>query len=186
MPRRALIIVDCQNDYFPGGSCPLAGQVEAGVNISRLLDVARSNDQNVIHLQHMYKDKSEPYLVEGTPGVEINACAKPIGAEPVIVKNYMNGYKDTNLHQVLVEAEIEEIVMCGSMSQNCVNATARQTLDLGYPLTIIYDACATEDLEFNGVTVPADHVHTAMMASLRFAHSNVISTDEFVDEVNGC
>ncbi|SDR30223.1 cysteine hydrolase family protein [Pseudovibrio sp. Tun.PSC04-5.I4] len=183
MSKKALIVIDCQNDYFPGGACPLEGQVDAGKNIARLLEGIRSNEENVIHLQHMYKDKTEPYLIEGTPGTEINECAKPVNGEAVVVKNYMNGYKDTNLEQILVDAGVEEIVMCGSMSQNCVNATARQTLDLGYPLTIIYDACATEDLEFNGTIVPSDHVHTAMMASLRFAHSHVISTDEFLETI---
>ncbi|GHB49254.1 hypothetical protein GCM10007094_43100 [Pseudovibrio japonicus] len=47
------------------------------------------------------------------------------------------------------------------------------------------DACATEVLEFKGVVVSASHVQSAMMASLRFAHSNVIVTDEFLQSRAG-
>lgn len=184
MGKKALIIVDCQNDYFPGGRCPLPGQTDAAKNIARLLEFSRSKEEDIIHLQHIYKDPKMPYLVEGTPGIEINEYAKPLDGEPVIVKHHMNAYRGTRLREHLEETGISEIVMCGSMSQNCVQSTARATMDLGYPLTIIYDACATETLEFNGRVVPADDVQTAIMASLAFAHSNVISTDEFLEAVH--
>jgi hypothetical protein len=45
---------------------------------------------------------------------------------------------------------------------------------------VIHDACASRDLEFNGVTVPAAHVHAAFMSALGFAYASVISTDEFL------
>ncbi|MNW02139.1 hypothetical protein D3C71_1978820 [compost metagenome] len=45
---------------------------------------------------------------------------------------------------------------------------------------MIHDACATRDLEFNGVTVPAAQVHAAFMASLAFAYASVVSADEFL------
>jgi hypothetical protein len=45
---------------------------------------------------------------------------------------------------------------------------------------VIHDACATRDLEFNGVTVPAAHVHAAFMSALGFAYASVVSTDEFL------
>jgi nicotinamidase-related amidase len=59
-------------------------------------------------------------------------------------------------------------------------ATARAASDLGYDTTIVQDACATLDLEFGGVSVPAPQVHTANMAALALAHEKVRSTTDVV------
>jgi nicotinamidase-related amidase len=48
---------------------------------------------------------------------------------------------------------------------------------MGYKVKVIHDACASRDLEFNGTTVPAAHVHAAFMAALGFAYAEVISTE---------
>jgi hypothetical protein len=45
---------------------------------------------------------------------------------------------------------------------------------------VLHDACATLDAEFNGVKVPAEHVHAAFMAGLAFAYAEVIATDAFL------
>jgi hypothetical protein len=45
---------------------------------------------------------------------------------------------------------------------------------------VIHDACATRDLEFNGVSVPAAQVHAAFMAALAFAYASVVSANEFL------
>ncbi len=66
------------------------------------------------------------------------------------------------------------------MSHMCVDATVRAANDLGYKTTTIHDACATLDLNFNGITTPAEQVHAAMMAALSFGYGDVISTDTFL------
>jgi hypothetical protein len=44
----------------------------------------------------------------------------------------------------------------------------------------VHDACASRDLEFNGLVVPAAHVHAAFMSALGFAYANVVSTEQFL------
>jgi nicotinamidase-related amidase len=51
-------------------------------------------------------------------------------------------------------------------------------VDLGYKATVVHDACASRDLEFNGTTVPAAQVHAAFMAALGFGYAGVVSTEE--------
>ncbi|MNR25251.1 Isochorismatase family protein [compost metagenome] len=67
------------------------------------------------------------------------------------------------------------------MSHMCVDGITRAANDLGYSVIVIHDACASRDLEFNGTTVPAAHVHAAFMSALGFAYANVISTDEYLN-----
>ncbi|RUR44959.1 hypothetical protein ELY40_15900 [Vreelandella populi] len=56
----------------------------------------------------------------------------------------------------------------------------RAASDLGYKTTIIHDACATLDLEFDGRKVPASQVHATIMAALAFAYGTVTTTQQYV------
>ncbi len=62
----------------------------------------------------------------------------------------------------------------------CIDATTRAAFDLGFQCTVIADACATRDLEFNGVKVEAEKVHASFMAALSSPYAKVISTHEFL------
>ncbi len=66
------------------------------------------------------------------------------------------------------------------MSHMCVDAITRASADSGYPVTVIHDACASRDLEFNGVTVPAHLAHAAFMSALGFAYARMLSTEEYI------
>ncbi|MNW19212.1 Isochorismatase family protein [compost metagenome] len=62
----------------------------------------------------------------------------------------------------------------------CIDGITRAAADLGYNVTVIHDACASRDLEFNGQVVPAAQVHAAFMSALGFAYASVVSTAEFL------
>ncbi|MDW9930489.1 isochorismatase family protein [Sinorhizobium meliloti] len=71
-------------------------------------------------------------------------------------------------------------MVVGVMSHMCVDATVRAANDLGYKTTTIHDACATRDMDFDGITTPAAQVHAALMAALASAYGEVISTDAYL------
>ncbi|MNE78869.1 Streptothricin hydrolase [compost metagenome] len=99
-----------------------------------------------------------------------------MAGEPVVLKNYPNSFRDTNLKALLEEGGVEEVVLVGAMSHMCIDATSRAAADLGYKTLVVHDACATRDLEFDGMTVPAAQVHAALMAALGFAVAEIVST----------
>lgn len=82
-------------------------------------------------------------------------------------KNHPNSFRDTGLKAVLDQHGVTEVVVTGAMSHMCVDATTRA-------------ACATGDLEFDGVTTPAAQVHSALIAALAFYYGDVISTEAFL------
>ncbi len=75
---------------------------------------------------------------------------------------------------------MKEIVVIGAMSHMCIDAVVRAAADMGYPVTVLHDACATLDLTFHGVTVPAAQAHATMMAAFEFGYASVISVDEYL------
>ena len=65
------------------------------------------------------------------------------------------------------------------MSHMCIDTTPRAAFDFGFRNTVIHDACATRDLAFEGLTIPAPHVHGAFMAALGMRYARVLSLEEF-------
>lgn len=180
MPKRALIVIDVQNDYFAGGKWTLSGMENAADNVAKLLESARNAGDLVVHIRHEFPTADAPFFASGSPGAEIHAKVKPLGNEPVILKHYINSIRETDLKAVLDKHGITDVVICGAMSHMCVDAATRASNDLGYACTVIHDACASRDLEFNGVHVPAAHAHAAFMSALQFGYATSISTGEFL------
>lgn len=180
MPR-ALLIVDIQRDYFPGGAYPLVSPEQAAAATRRVLDAFRASGEPVLHVQHVWDAPDAAFMRPGTDGVEIHALVAPAGDEPVIQKAEPNAFIGTTLESELRTRDIDQLVVAGMMSSMCVDATVRAAVDLGFETTVVHDACAAPDLEFEGTTVPAASVHAAFMAALASGYASVVSADSLVD-----
>jgi nicotinamidase-related amidase len=163
---RALLIIDIQNDYFPGGAHPLVGPEAAAHNAARVLEAFRDAGTPVFHLQHVWDAPEATFMRPGTDGVAIHAAVAPADDETVVQKAEPNGFVGTALERELRGHGIEDLVVAGMMSSMCVDATVRAAVDLGFAATVVHDACAAPDLEFGGQAIPGATVHGAFMAAL--------------------
>ncbi|MFC3150354.1 cysteine hydrolase family protein [Litoribrevibacter euphylliae] len=169
MSKTALVLVDFQNDYFPtfsGAKWPLSETETAAQNAAILLDHVREEGLPVVHVRHESLAENAPFFQVGTEGADIHHSLKPLPDEAVVVKHKVNSFLDTNLNSILKDQGVIRLVIAGAMSHMCIDAIVRAASDLGYECVLVHDACATRDLEFNGVKVPAEHVHAAFMAAL--------------------
>lgn len=164
MKKQGLILIDIQNDYFTGGKMELYNMEAASENAAKLLSFFRKNNWQVIHIQHLSIKAGASFFIPKTFGSEINASVLPFPNEPIVQKNFPNSFRQTNLLGILKTQEIDELVICGAMSHMCIDTTTRAAADLGYPVTLIHDACATRDLTFNGNVVEAQKVQIAYMS----------------------
>ncbi|NER59423.1 cysteine hydrolase [Pseudomonas sp. MAFF212428] len=181
MSKQALIIIDIQNDYFPDGKWPLQGADAAAENAARIIAAMRAKGDLVVHVRHEFESDDAPFFTPGSQGAQIHPKAANQGDEPVVLKHKVNSFLGTDLKAILDRHLVTGLVLVGSMSHMCIDAAARAASDMGYATVVIHDACATRDLEFNGVVVPAAQAHAAYMASLAFAYSQVVSTQEWLD-----
>jgi nicotinamidase-related amidase len=101
-----LIIIDIQNDYFPGGTMELVGSEAAGQVAGRLLDFFRERQWPVVHIQHIATRPGATFFLPGTPGAEIHASVTPLADEPVVEKHFPNSFRDTDLLARLQAANI--------------------------------------------------------------------------------
>lgn len=176
----ALLIVDIQKDYFPGGRFPLEGIEQATRNAQRVLSWFRAKSLPVIHIHHEFQDAQAPFFVPAQKGAEIHEAVAPLEGETVILKHYPNSFRETALQETLEQKQVRKLTIIGSMSHVCIDATTRAAADYGYDVTLVHDCVATRDVEFNGATVQAKQVHAAFMAALAFAYAKVVSTEEWL------
>ena len=178
--KAALIIVDVQNDYFPGGSMELVDMDAAAANCKQLLESHRARQAPIFHIQHLAAREGATFFVPGTSGCEIHHSVTPGADEALLSKHFPSAFRDTDLHELLQASGIEELVVCGAMSHMCIDTTVRAAFDLGYKCRVIADACATRDLEFGGRPVAAADVQAAFMAALSVPFAQVSTTAEFL------
>jgi len=174
--NNCLILVDLQNDYFPGGAMELVGIQSAAENAKILLNEFRKSKAPVIHIQHISVHPGASFFLPETDGAKINQTVTPGRNEIVVVKNYPNGFRNTSLGEILKKGNINNLVICGAMSHMCIDATTRAAFDSGFNCVVAEDACATKDLDFKGRTIKASEVHGSFMAALSTLYARVIST----------
>jgi nicotinamidase-related amidase len=180
---RTLLIIDIQRDYFPGGAYPLVEPEAAAEAARRVLDSFRDAGEPVIHMKHVSDEPDSEFMRPGTEGIEIHPTVEPAHGELVLEKASPNSFVGTRLEEELREGEPSQLVLAGMMSSMCVDATVRAAADLGFSPTVVHDACAAPDLEFNGVDVPGAAVHAAFMAALADGYAEVTSAAELLGGV---
>ncbi|GHH98617.1 cysteine hydrolase family protein [Neobacillus kokaensis] len=183
MDKTALILVDIQNDYFPGGKMALHETEKAANNARVILDYFRDNNLPLFHIQHIFEDSQAPFFAADTEGVHIHQSVAPLENEPVIVKHFPNSFLHTSLEAELKRIGIKHVIIVGMMSHMCIDATSRAAVDLGFKCTVIEDACTCPDLTFNNKTIDAESVHYAYMAALESLYATIKTTDAFLDYV---
>jgi nicotinamidase-related amidase len=177
--KAGLILVDIQNDYFPGGQMELVGISEAGQKAGELLSVFREKNWPTFHIQHLSVRKGATFFLPDTQGAEIHDCIKPLSDEQIMQKLYPNSFRETALLEELKKNQVGQVVICGAMSHMCIDATVRAAFDFGFECMVIQDACATRNLEFEGHTIAAEEVHGSFMAALGSAYARVLTVEEF-------
>ena len=175
---QALVIIDIQNDYFPGGKMELVGSNAAAENAAQLLAAFRKAQRPIFHVQHISLAPTATFFLPDTPGVQIHPMVCPQDDETVVQKHYPNSFRETALLDLLKMRGITNIALAGMMTHMCVDTTTRAAFDLGFTCHLAHDACATRDLVHDGKTVEAAHVQTAYMAALGQVFAKVVSTQD--------
>lgn len=172
-----LIIIDAQNEYTLG-PIQLPGIATATSRARVLLDAMRKVDGKVIHIVHKGASGGM-FDLTSSRGAIIDEL-KPYDTEIVIEKTMPNAFTRTPLAASLGEPG-KTVLVAGFMTHMCVSSTVRAALDLGYPVTVAADACASRDLaRIGGGFVSADDVHAAELAALADRFAAVACVSEIV------
>jgi nicotinamidase-related amidase len=176
----ALLIIDIQKEYFPGGRRELVRPMEAAEKAYMLLQCFREHGGHHVHIQHVATAAGATAFVSGDRRTDIHDAVAHFEGEPIVQKHYPNSFRETGLLDMLRGWGIERLVICGMMTHMCVEATARAAVDLGFQVIIAEDACATKDLEYEGTVIPAEQVHKAFLAAFKSSYGHVMKTEQVI------
>jgi nicotinamidase-related amidase len=124
--NQALILIDIQNDYFPGGRNPLVGSEAAATVAKKVLDKARDKHDSIIHIQHTSLRPNATFFSPGTPGSEIHPLVAALPDEIVVQKHHPNSFRETTLLDELRSRRISRLFFCGMMTHMCIDTTVGQ------------------------------------------------------------
>jgi nicotinamidase-related amidase len=181
--KPALIVIDIQNDYFPGGRMELEGSHEASAQAAKLLERFRARGLPLVHIQHVSNRPGASFFLPGSEGVNIHASVAPRAGETVLQKHFPNSFRGTRLLEHLRAEGADHLVIAGMMTHMCVDATTRAAFDLGFACSLAHDACATRALTFGEQRVPAAQVHAAFVAALGGLYAKVQNAAAIAAEV---
>jgi len=185
--KKGLLLVDIQNDYFPGGNMELVGMEQAAARARQLLQQFRTTKTSIFHIQHLATRPDATFFLPETTGAQIHDLVAPLPDEQLVTKHYPNSFRETTLLERLRCESVTDLVICGAMSHMCIDATTRAAFDFGFNCTVVEDACATRNLIFQGKMIEAADVHAAFMAALAVPYAKVMTTEEFLSHlVDGC
>src|SRR5690348_3618557 len=128
----ALLLVDIQNDYFPGGAMEVTGATGAADQASRLLSAFRRRGHPIVHIQHIATRVGATFFLPDTPGAEIHPSVRPTPDELIFQKHFPNSFRETPLAEHLRNAGVSALVIAGMMTHMCIDSTTRAAADLGF------------------------------------------------------
>jgi nicotinamidase-related amidase len=181
----ALIVVDMQNDFVrPDAPLWIPEATRQVPTIKKLIQNCRELKVPVIYTAHtiapdcsadfyQYSDAMRKGAIrEGSPGADIYPELYPEKGERVInAKHSFSAMLGTDLDYVLRNRNVKTVLMCGTLTNYCVESTARDAYGLGYHVSMITDCCSTDN--------PLCHQST--MDTLRRGWARVLSSGELVD-----
>jgi nicotinamidase-related amidase len=179
----ALLLIDIQNDCFPGGAMKVAQATEAAVKASLLLAAFRKKSFPIIHIQHIAARPGATFFLPNTPGAEIHCSVWPLDGEPVFQKPFPSSFRQTPLLEHLLKENISQLLIAGMMTHMCIDTTVRAVADLGFSCLLAHDACAARYLSFAGREITAGDVHTAYCAALNGLFAEVLSTEDILSKL---
>ena len=173
----ALLIIDMQRDFLePGGFGAMLGndvsQLRRAIAPNRrLLAAWRAAGLLVLHTREGHRpDLSDlpaakkirgggkmqigdqgpmgRILIRGEPGHDIIAELKPVAGEPVIDKPGKGAFFATDLHAILQNRAVTQLVVTGVTTEVCVNTTVREANDRGYDCLVLEDCVGSYFPEF--------------------------------------
>ena len=181
--KRALLVIDVQNEYFAGGQLPITHPHAHLDNILRVMDSATDAGLPVVVVQHTFTQPEMPFFKRGTPGWELHPEVASRPRDHWIEKNLPGSFTGTDLEEWLRERGLDTVTVAGYMTHMCCDTTARQAAHLGLKVEFLSDATGTlagEELGRRGRRrgdAPRHPVRQQMMIS------EVLDTDRWLERL---
>jgi nicotinamidase-related amidase len=178
--KRALLVIDVQNEYFPGGALPITFPEDSLARITDAMDGAAEAGIPIVVIQHGTDNPEAKAFLKGSPGWRLKGDVEVRKRAIVIEKTLPGSFTGTGLEAWLKENGIDTVAITGYMTQMCCDTTARQACHLGYAVEFLADATGTLDQSNSAGSISAEDLQRAILVTQQARFSKVLTTDDWI------
>jgi nicotinamidase-related amidase len=177
--KRALLVIDVQNEYFEGGLLPITHPAAHLDNVLRVMDAATDAGVDVVVVRHTSTQPERPFFRRGTPGWELHpqVAARPCAHR--VEKELPGSFTGTDLEAWLRGRGIDTVTIAGYMTHMCCDTTARQAAHLGLKVEFLSDATGTLPVKNSAGEVTAEELHRSTLCAQQMMISEVLDVDHW-------
>jgi nicotinamidase-related amidase len=180
--KRALLVIDVQNEYFTG-KMPVSYPPGSLDNILKAMDSARAHHVPVVVVRHEAKGDRGVFKA----GTEEWNLHKDVAARPadlLVDKNLPSSFAGTDLEKWLRENQIDTLTVSGYMTQMCCDSTARDGFHRGYKVEFLSDATGTLTVGNNSGKVADKDLHNSVLVTQASMFSKVMDTADWIKKLD--
>ena len=180
-PRRALVVVDVQNDY-DGGNLAIQHPpfAETVVNVARAMDAAAAAGIKVVVIKQMAPETS-PIFARGSHGGELHTEIAGRARDHYVEKTLPSAFTGTDLEAWLRANAIDTIVVAGYMTHNCDLSTIIHAVHMGFAVEFLSDASGSVPYANSAGYASAEDIHRVVSVVLQSRFAAVLKTAEWID-----
>ena len=181
IPRRALIVVDVQNEYVAGGLRIEYPPVEASLrNIGSAMDAAAAAGIPVIVVQQM-APADAPLFAAGSRGWELHQMITSRLHNYYVQKRLPSAFAGTGLGDWLKKHDIDTLTVVGFMTHNCDDTTIKHAVDAGLRVEFLMDAAGSVPYANRAGFASAEEIHRVFSVVLQSRFAIAITTAEWLE-----
>ena len=180
-PRRALVVIDVQNEYFAGGGLPIEyPPIEDTLpNVLRAMDAARAAGTPVVVVQH-HAPKGAPVFQADQHNGQLHPEVASRPHDHLITKALPSVFAGTDLADWVARHEVDTLSVIGYMTQNCDASTVYEALHRGLKVEFLSDASGALPYENAAGKASAEEIHRVLGVVFHSNFAAVTTTSEWI------
>lgn len=181
--KRALIVIDVQNEYVSGDLRIEYPDVHLSLaNIGTAMDAAHAAGIPVVVVQHLAPPTS-PIFARGSEGAALHPVVAERPRDHHVEKSIASALTGTDLGPWLKARQIDTLTIVGYMTHNCDASTALQAHHEGWKVELLHDATGSLPYANAVGSASAEEIHRVFTLVLNTGFAAVVSTGEWVQAV---
>lgn len=182
-PRRALVVIDVQNEYVSGDLPIEFPPIETSLaNIGRAMDTARAAGVPVVVVQN-FAPADSPLFARGSVGAELHPVVASRERDHYVEKALPSAFAGTDLKAWLAERGIDTLTVAGYMTHNCDASTVFEATHAGLAVEFLADATGSVPYANEAGTASAEDIHRAFSVVMHTRFAAVVTTDAWLAAV---
>ena len=181
-PKRALLVIDVQNEYFTG-NLPISYPAGSLTNVLSAVDSARAHGLPVVAIQHASPQPDAAVFRRRSKEWELHPEVAARPHDVLIHKSLPGRVTGTELERWLHQHGVNTVVIAGYMTQMCCDTTARQATHLGFGVEFLSDATGTLAIKNDAGDVSGEQLHRAILVTQQMRFSRVMKTSDWIKQL---